>query len=94
MGEDKALEIGLAVLAYVASDEAALSRFISETGVDASEFKPRASEPAFLGALLDFLFADESSLLAFCRAEKLPVNAIIKARAALPGGISTLEGWA
>ena len=94
MGEDKALEIGLAALAYVAGDEDALGRFMNETGVDAAGLKARAGEPALLGALLDFLFADESLLLAFCKAESLPVNAIIKARAALPGGISALEGWA
>jgi hypothetical protein len=36
--------------------------------------------------VLDFLFADETLLLAFCRAEGLAPQAVIRARADLPGG--------
>jgi hypothetical protein len=81
------------VLTYVAGDEAALARLMSETGIEAGNLKARAGEPALLGAVLDFLFADETLLMDFCKAEGVPPGAIIKARAALPGGTSTLEGW-
>jgi hypothetical protein len=94
MGEDQALALGLAALGHLVADEAALSRLMAETGIDPGDLKARAGEPALLGAVLDFIFADEGLLLDFCRAEGLSVNAVIKARAALPGGMSALEGWA
>jgi hypothetical protein len=93
MREEEAVGIALAGLAHIAGDEAALTRFMTETGIDGAGLRARAGEPALLGAVLDFLFADEALLMDFCKSNSVPPGAVIKARAALPGGSSALDGW-
>jgi Protein of unknown function (DUF3572) len=93
MPEEEALALALRALAHLAGDEATLQRLMAETGLDARTLKGSAAEPQLLAGALDFLFADEALLMAFCKAEAVPPGAVIKARAALPGGTSALEGW-
>jgi hypothetical protein len=40
-------------------------RFLAETGAGPADLRAGAGDPAFLGALLDFLLADEARLVAF-----------------------------
>jgi len=87
MKQDEAAEIALWALGLIASDEGALTRLMSETGVGAESLKRAPEEPELLGAVLDFLFADEILLLDFCRKQGVTPNQVIRARAALPGGV-------
>ena len=86
MNQDPSLSVALSALAFLAADETALGRLLTETGLDPAALRGRADDPELLGAVLDFLFADETLLLDFCRAEGLAPQAVIRARAALPGG--------
>jgi len=86
--EEASVTLALSALGYVAADEAALGRLMSETGLGAEVLRAQAGDPELLGAVLDFLFADETLLLDFCRAEGLAPQAVIRARADLPGGPS------
>jgi hypothetical protein len=62
---DKAFEIAVQALSWLASDPERLDRFLSLTGIDHGHIREAAQEPGFLGAVLDHLSADEESLLAF-----------------------------
>ena len=46
----------------------------------------RATEPEFLGAVLDFLMMDDAWVVGFCDAQGLKYETPMMARAALPGG--------
>jgi hypothetical protein len=86
MKEDEALGVALTVLTFIAAEENALSRLMNETGLEAARLRDGAADPELLGAVLDFLFADETLLLDFCRAKGVAPGQVIKARAVLPGG--------
>ena len=60
--------------------------FLGSTGCSSDELRTRASDPEFLGFVLDFLMQDEAALLAFCETSGLQPDRPIRARAALPGG--------
>jgi Protein of unknown function (DUF3572) len=87
MKEEEAAEVALLALGQIAADEPALARLMSETGIGAESLANAVREPELLGAVLDFLFADEPLFLAFCRQQRLTPNQVIRARAALPGGV-------
>jgi hypothetical protein len=46
----------------------------------------QASDPIFLGAVLDFLMMDDAWVIGFCDHLSIPYERIMQARAALPGG--------
>ncbi|MBI3446013.1 MAG: DUF3572 domain-containing protein [Magnetospirillum sp.] len=77
----------LRALAWVVSDEDRAMRFLALTGCDAETLRKRAGEADVLGAVLDFLLEDESSLLAFADSVDLPAQAVAMARIALPGAM-------
>jgi hypothetical protein len=58
---------GLAIeaLGFLASDIERLEPFLSLTGIDISNLRKVAADPAFLIAVLDHLASDETLLLAF-----------------------------
>jgi hypothetical protein len=61
-------------------------RFLAETGAGPADLRAGAGDPAFLGALLDFLLADEARLVAFATEVGIDPAEPARARAALPGG--------
>jgi Protein of unknown function (DUF3572) len=77
--------IGLKALAFLAGDSEALERFVALSGADAASIRARAAEPEFLTAVLDYLLANETLLLAFCETESLEPRDIHVAAARLGG---------
>ena len=77
----------LRALAWVVSDEDRASRFLALTGCDGVTLRQRAGDADMLGAVLDFLLEDESSLLAFADSVDLPAQAVAMARISLPGAM-------
>jgi hypothetical protein len=45
-----------------------------------------ASDPAFLGGLLDFLMMDDAWVMSFCDSISMPYDRLMQARHSLPGG--------
>lgn len=86
MKDDEAQTVALSALGFLAFDEGALARLMNETGLAPESLRAGARDPELLGAVLDFLFADETLFLDFCRAESMTPGRVIRARAALPGG--------
>lgn len=89
MQQDSAETLGLKALAWLMGNDELLPVFLGSTGGDIAQIRGGASDPAFLGAVLDFLTMDDAWIMAFCDAEQLAYDLPMRARAALPGGEQT-----
>lgn len=83
---DQAETTALQALAWIAGDTDRVGAFLGASGLGADDLRQRASDPEFLGFVLDFLLADEATLLAFCEESALSPERPMRARLALPGG--------
>lgn len=83
---DSAETLALQALGWLASNDDLLPSFLASTGASESDLRERASDPFFLGGVLDFLMMDDAWVIGFCDGISLPYERIIQARAALPGG--------
>ncbi|NCQ25598.1 MAG: DUF3572 domain-containing protein [Rhodobacteraceae bacterium CG17_big_fil_post_rev_8_21_14_2_50_63_15] len=86
MQQNSAETIALQALGWLAGNDALLPVFLGATGASEADLRERATEPEFLGAVLDFLMMDDAWVVAFCDAEGLRYDIPMRARAALPGG--------
>ena len=80
LGPEQAQAVALQALTFVAGDDALLSRFVALTGCGLDDIKARMADSGFLAAVLDFLLADEPSLLAFVEAQGLAPETPMLAR--------------
>ncbi|HMQ57801.1 MAG TPA: DUF3572 domain-containing protein [Rhizobiaceae bacterium] len=88
---DKAAELAVAALSWIAGDPAMLARFLGVTGISAGAIREAAREPGFLAGVLDFIAAHEPTLHAFCDATEADPALIMQARRAL--GDSNDDRW-
>lgn len=84
--QESAETLALQALGWLAGHEELLPVFLGSTGASEQDLKMRATEPVFLGAVLDFLMMDDGWVVAFCDAKSLPYGQIYTARQSLPGG--------
>jgi hypothetical protein len=84
LDDDQAQAVALQAIAFIAADDELLPRFVALTGCGLDSLKDRIGEPAFLGGVLDFLLADEPSLLAFTAAAGIAAELPAAARTLLP----------
>ena len=75
----------LNALGFLASDPERLSRFMDLSGLDLQAIRASATDPAFLGGLLDHLLGDDSLLLIFAEEHGLKPERIAQLRRKLPG---------
>jgi hypothetical protein len=85
-GQESAESLGLQVLGWLAANEELLPIFMGATGAGADDVRAQATDPVFLGAVLDFIMMDDSWVIAFCDSAKVPYERIMQARQSLPGG--------
>jgi hypothetical protein len=83
--------MAIQAIGFLAADEDLFLRFVNLTGLSIEEIKGRMSDAALLGAVLDFILADERLLLAFAEAMDLPPEAPLAARRTLPG--APVDSW-
>ncbi len=83
--------LAIRALGWIAAQPDLAGAFLGATGASAEDLRNRASDPEFLGFVLDFLLGDEAALLAFCQDETVTPDAPMRARAGLPGG--DLPNW-
>jgi hypothetical protein len=91
MTPDVAETIAVKALVWIAERDELASSFLGASGATADELRERASDPEFLGFVLDFLLSDEDVLLGFCEDVTLKPDLPMRARAVLPGG--DLPNW-
>jgi hypothetical protein len=73
-------------LIWLASRPGDAAALLAASGLDPSDLRARAADPAFLGFVLDFVLSDEARARDFATDHGLPPDAALRARAALPGG--------
>ncbi len=83
---DVAETLALQALGWIIGQDDLAGAFLGSTGSSIDDLKSRASDPDFLGFVLDFLLQDEPTLLAFCEAQVVRPDHPYRARAALPRG--------
>ncbi len=96
MRRDLAEDIAVAALGWMAGDADVLGSFLAASGLSASGLpasgasvsglRAGAADPAFLGGVLDFVLQRDDWVLAVAGAAGVAPDAVLAARAALPGG--------
>jgi hypothetical protein len=84
--QEAAETFGLQALAWLAANEDLMPVFMDASGASADDLRVQASDPAFLGAVLDFLMMDDAWVIGFCDSIKAPYERVMQARQSLPGG--------
>jgi hypothetical protein len=80
---DAAETLALEALAWLATSDEDLIRFVEASGVGAEELRERAGEADVLRAVLDFVLADDARLLSFCAGHDVEPRDVHMARHAL-----------
>lgn len=78
--------LALGALAWTLSEPARADRLLALTGLDADALRARATEPALLAAVLEFLAGHEANLIGCADALGVAPEALIAAQTALEGG--------
>jgi|TARA_B110000967_G_C18361867_1_gene306308 hypothetical protein len=86
MSQESAETVGLQALGWLAGNEDLLPVFLGATGASEADVRSGASDPAFLGGLLDFLMMDDAWVMSFCDSISIPYDRLMQARHSLPGG--------
>jgi hypothetical protein len=88
---ESAETLALRVLGFLAGQENLLSVFLEASGCGAADLAEAAQDPQFLSAVLDFLLMEDRWVLDFAGFEGISPEAVLRARALLPGG--DLPNW-
>ncbi|MBA83958.1 DUF3572 domain-containing protein [Thalassobius sp. S69A] len=86
LSRDSAETLALEALTWLVGNEELLPVFLGASGAGIDDLKAGAGDPAFLGAVLDFILMDDAWVMAFCDGKGTPYEHLMQARAALPGG--------
>lgn len=86
MAREQAEAVALEALGWLAADDELVGGFLGATGLDAGDLRAAAGSPEFLGAVLDFILADDATVVAFAAQAGLKPEQVMAVRAALPGG--------
>jgi hypothetical protein len=82
---DKAAELAIAALGFLAADEERLTRFLALSGLEPQSLRAAAREPSFLLGVLEHVAADEDLLVAFAEENGVDPEEVERARGALAG---------
>ena len=85
MTPDAAETVAIQALAWLAGNDEICPVFMGSTGTSAQDMRDRASDPAFLASVLEFLTMDDAWVIAFCDEAGLAYDLPLRARYALPG---------
>ena len=83
---DQAETIALQALAWLSGNDELFPVFMGATGAGEDDLRSRATDPEFLGSVLDFLTMDDSWVMEFCDSLGLSYETPMHARMVLPGG--------
>ena len=83
--QSSAETLALRVISWLLEESDRTAGFLAATGATPGDVAQQASEPGFLGAVLDYLLTDDSLVTGFCDSVGLPYTAPMQARAHLPG---------
>ena len=88
ISHEEAEILAVRALGFLAQHQERVEGFVRMTGVEVDDLKDHLSDPRYLGAVLDYLLADERYLLEFAErvgiAPELPYAARRKLEGAIP----------
>lgn len=88
---DQAQSVALQALAMIVEDDEQLTQFLGSTGADGQTLATQASDPAFLGAVMDFVLQDDARILSLAERTGCAPDSFATLRHALPGDPIDLE---
>ena len=77
--------LALEGLGWLAGDQEAIARFMSQSGIEPASLRDAAGSPGMGLAVLDFLLGNEDLLLGFCESATISPQALHLARHQLGG---------
>lgn len=83
---EQAEALAVEALAFIASDQQLLPRFLAITGIEAQDIRRAATTPGFMAGVLQFIAAHEPTLLQFAEASGRDPASVTRAISALPFG--------
>lgn len=83
---ERAEILAIQALSWLIEDEELLMPFLAQTGCDLDQFKAGASDPDFLGAVLDFILTQDVWVLSCANEIGCKAEEIVEARHSLSGG--------
>ncbi len=86
MARETAIRCAADALLWLAERPEEMAGFLGWSGADPAALRARARDPEFLGFVLDYLLLDEDRARAATQDFGLGADALLRARAALPGG--------
>ncbi len=86
MTQETAETVALQALGWLVGNEELLPIFLGSSGAAEADLRARATDPEFLGSVLEFLTMDDAWVMAFCDAHGHSYDTPLQARWALPGG--------
>jgi hypothetical protein len=75
--------VAVQALTFIAADAERLGLFLAESGIGPETLRSAASDPHFLGSVLDFVMRDDATVTAFATSSQLHPTTIAAARQAL-----------
>jgi hypothetical protein len=75
--------VAVQALSFIAGDPERLGLFLAESGIGPETLRSAASDPHFLGSVLDFVMRDDPTVKAFATSSQLHPTTIAAARQAL-----------
>jgi len=85
MQPERAQTIAFHALGWLVGNDELLPVFLGSTGGSTEELHERATDPAFLASVLEFITMDDDWVIAFCDSVSLAYDQPLMARYALPG---------
>lgn len=86
LSAEGAEHLAIGALAFLASEEDELGRFLALAGIEAAMLRDAAADPAFLAGVLDYYLDNESLLLVFAARQNIRPDMIAAARRLLERG--------
>lgn len=85
MTPNRAETVAIQALGWLAGHDELWPVFLGSTGAAAEDAAARATDPAFLASVLEFLTMNDEWVIEFCDGAGLPYDTPLRARYALPG---------
>lgn len=85
LNQEQAETTAIMALQHIAEDPELLGRFLALTGSGPRDLRERASQPEFLGAVLDFVLGDDKLVIAIAERFEFAPDTPMRARLMLPG---------
>ena len=82
---EQAEALAIQALTFIGADAERLGRFLAVTGIGPVEIRGAASEPGFLGGVLDYMASDERMIAAFAAENNLDPADVDRGRLVLAG---------